>query len=110
MEEKFKYNENEVKVNDVFPVYILKYALTKGITKEIAIFVGGVTNMIMIGGKDSFWRRYYHRTSECNKQWCITQLEAEEIFNKLKENQIKGLHNKIKKLEGMKFKFEDKTN
>jgi hypothetical protein len=78
-------------------VYILKFALTKGIYSTNAEHCGpGFDNMIKVGPYS-----YYHKG-----QWTQSLEEAEAIYNKMKANKIASLEKSLAKLHKSTFKIK----
>lgn len=78
--------------------FILKYALTSGITEEEVEYVGGTTQMI--GWKKDGWSNAAHYEG---KQWVRTHEEAVRAASIMRLKKIQSLKKSIAKLEKMNF-------
>jgi len=81
-------------------VWIVKYALTRGIFETTAEqCLDTQPNGSMIQVKTSLHRReYYHGEG---RQWCRTKSEAMEIARKMRDRKVRALQTQLAKIQAL---------
>lgn len=89
--------------NDIFKVYITKYALTSGIIERYGILCKESANMVECLNDDlskTQYGCYYH-----GKDWHRTKESAIAQAEEMREKKLKSLNKKISKIKNLKFEL-----
>jgi len=87
----------EVKVHDIVEIFVIKYALTMGIQKITAEYLGNDT--MKEGTKERGHIFYYG----VNKNWCFTFEDAHREAKLMRDKRVESMKKKIKVLKNMTF-------